>query len=273
MPTFRFQLAYDGTEFAGSQVQPGQRTVQGELERALASIGNGRVRTALAGRTDRGVHAVGQVASADLPRWRGTPEDLQRALEARLPQDLAATSVQECQARFHPRFDAVWREYRYRIVFGIADPFVSRYAVVLRRRLEPEVTAAAAGRLRGTHDFATFAGGGQGVPTADRTSGRPCTVRTIYRCESREVTLSTVATTGNAAEVLELRFVADGFLPRMVRNIVGVLIEIGQGRREVDWIDELVAVRDRRIGPPPAPPQGLMLWRIGFGHDEIEDWS
>src|SRR4051812_7234440 len=115
MPNYRIQLAYDGTEFAGSQVQPGQRTVQGELDRALAAIGSNQRRTTLAGRTDRGVHAVGQIAAASHAGWRGSPEQFQRALGARLPVDLAATSVRLCEPRFHPRFDAKWREYRYRI--------------------------------------------------------------------------------------------------------------------------------------------------------------
>jgi tRNA pseudouridine38-40 synthase len=272
MPTFRIQLAYDGTEFAGSQIQLGQRTVQGELERVLSSFSDGHVRATLAGRTDRGVHAVGQVAAANLPLWRSTPESLQRGLAAALPHDLAATEVWVCDPRFHPRFDAKWREYRYRIAFETSDPFVSRYAWSLRTPLAVDVTETAARQLCGTHDFATFAGGGQGVPAPCQPDWRRGTRRTIFRCECREVTVTTVASVGAPTRLFELRIVADGFLPRMVRNIVGALVEIGQGRRGIDWINQLVAARDRRVGPPPAPARGLTLWRVGFDDDAIEDW-
>ena len=273
MPTYRLQLAYDGTEFAGSQVQPRVRTVQGELDRALASLGNDRVKTTFAGRTDRGVHAIGQVVAASLARWRESPEDLLRALGTRLPDDLSAMAVQNCEPQFHPRFDAIWREYRYRVAFGIADPFTARYALVLRSPLELSVTAGAAERLVGRHDFATFASGGQGVPTSHRFAKRRGTTRSILRCECREVALSTIASTDAPTRLFEVRVVADGFLPQMVRNIVGALIEIGQGRRDSDWIDELVAQRDRRVGPSPAPARGLTLWRVGFGNDAIYGWQ
>jgi tRNA pseudouridine38-40 synthase len=273
MPTFRLHLAYDGTDFAGSQAQPGQRTVQGELQRAFASIGNPQVRTTFAGRTDRGVHAVGQVAAAELPLWRESPEQLQRALGATLPADLSATFVQYCESRFHPRFDATWREYRYRIAVGVVDPFVARYAHVLRHRLDIDAVKSAASRLYGRHDFATFASGGRGVPSPRHSTRRGGTTRSILLCECREVAFSTVATVGAPTPLYELRVVADGFLPQMVRNIVGALVEVGQGRRATDWIDELVAACDRRAGPSAAPAQGLILWRVGFGHDAFDDWE
>lgn len=272
MPTYRLQLAYDGTEFAGSQAQPGLRTVQGELERTLASLGNDRVRTTFAGRTDRGVHALGQVVTTSLARWRDSPEHLQRALGARLPHDLSAMAVQNCEPQFHPRFDAKWREYRYRVAFGITDPFTARYALVLRSPLELGVTTGAARRLVGRHDFATFASGGQGVPAPRRATERRGTTRSIFRCECREVVLNTIASTDVPIRLFELRVVADGFLPQMVRNIIGALIEIGQGRRDPDWIDELVASRDRRVGPSPAAARGLTLWRVGFDNDAIDEW-
>jgi len=272
MPTFRLRLAYDGTEFAGSQVQPGQRTVQGELNRAFVSIGIVPVRTTFAGRTDREVHAIGQVASATMPAWRDTPEQLQRALQARLPRDLSATTVEICDPKFHPRFDATWREYRYRIAVGTQEPFVARYAYVLRHRMDCEAAQAAVGRLCGKHDFATFASGGQGVPSARHIGRRHGTTRTILRCECREVGLNTIASFETPTRLFELRVVADGFLPQMVRNIAGAVIEVGQGRRGSEWIDDLVAARDRRIGPSPAPAQGLMLWRVGFENDAISDW-
>src|ERR671916_873396 len=113
MPSYRLTLAYDGTNFAGSQIQPNQRTVQGELEGVLGNLAGTPIRAIFAGRTDRGVHAVGQVAAVTLPAWGGTPLDLQQALNARLPADIAATRAAQCAESFNPRYDAEWREYRY----------------------------------------------------------------------------------------------------------------------------------------------------------------
>lgn len=272
MPTFRLILAYDGTEFAGSQVQPRQRTVQGELEDALTSIAGGPARTVFAGRTDRGVHAVGQVAAARLPNWRGEERDLDRALRATLPADLAATEACRCDEGFNPRFDAIWREYRYWVAPAKSNPFLSRYAWTTRSDVVAEAVVDGAQRFQGERDFASFAGGGQGVPWSDRSKRRRGTTRTVSRCECREIWVNAGPTAERSARVLEIRVVADGFLPRMVRTMVGALVEVGQERRDPAWIDELLALRDRRAGPPVAPPQGLTLWRVGFGGDSIEDW-
>src|SRR5918998_339150 len=123
MPHFRLTLAYDGTDFAGSQIQPNQRTVQGVLEDALGEIAASPIRALFAGRTDRGVHALGQVAAVGLPAWSATALDLLRALNTRLPGDLCATEAVPCGESFNPRFDALWREYRYWIAPGVISPF------------------------------------------------------------------------------------------------------------------------------------------------------
>jgi tRNA pseudouridine38-40 synthase len=272
MPCFRLTLAYDGTDFAGSQVQPNQRTVQGELERALATIADDSARTVFAGRTDRGVHAKGQVASARLPSWRGTEDALWRALRANLPADLAAVEVARCSEGFNPRFDAAWREYRYWIAPGANDPFLRRYAWETRGEVSAEAVAAGARELVGRHDFATFAGGGEGVPWSERARSARGTVRTILRCECRE--LAVHAGPGAEADkcILEVRVAADGFLPQMVRTIVGALFEVGQGRQEPEWVGHLLAARDRRLGPSIAPARGLTLWKVGFAGDVLDDW-
>ena len=132
MPSFRLTLAYDGTNFAGSQTQPNQRTVQGELEVVLGVISGTPIRAVFAGRTDRGVHAVGQVAAVTLTSWPATPLDLQQALNARLPADLRATDAATCADSFNPRYDALWREYRYWIAFAVVSPFLGRYAWIRR---------------------------------------------------------------------------------------------------------------------------------------------
>lgn len=271
MPSFRLTLSYDGTAFGGSQIQPGQRTVQGELEAALRRLGGLEADTTFSGRTDRGVHAFGQVVAVSFPEWRATAGDLERALAARLPGDMAARDVVESNTAFNPRFDAVWREYRYWIVPGVMSPFLGRYAWLLRDGGDTARMNEAAKLLLGTHDFASFAGGGEGVPWSERATRRRGTTRTLLRCAVRHLEVGLGPGRDAGAEALEVRVAADGFLPRMVRNITGALVEVGQGRREPTWIGEILAVKDRRHGSAVAPAHGLTLWRVGFPGDALVD--
>jgi tRNA pseudouridine38-40 synthase len=271
MPSYRLTLSYDGTAFAGSQIQPGQRTVQGDLEAALQRLGGVSATTTFAGRTDRGVHAFGQVVAVNFPEWRATAGDLERALAARLPGDIAARQVVDSGHAFNPRFDAVWREYRYWIVPGVASPFLGRYAWLLRDGGDAVRMNEAARLLLGTHDFASFAGGGEGVPWSERSARRRGTTRTLLRCAVRILELTPGPGRDVGAAALEFRIVADGFLPRMVRNITGALVEVGQGRQESAWIGEILAAKDRRQGSVVAPAHGLTLWRVGFPGDALVD--
>ncbi|MGH2618151.1 MAG: tRNA pseudouridine(38-40) synthase TruA [Thermomicrobiales bacterium] len=272
MPNFRLTLAYDGTDFCGSQVQPKQRTVQGELERVLGRIAGAPVRATFGGRTDRGVHAVGQIAVIGLPAWRNGATALQRALNASLPRDLAATGVDECQESFNPRFDATWRAYRYWVAPAVTSPFLGRVAWTPRADIDAEAVAAGARWFVGTHDFATFAGGGEGVPWSDRAHRPRGTTRTVYFCECRELSVRPGPSLDRLDRVVEIGVTADAFLPRMVRNIVGSLVEVGQGRQSPEWIGELLSRRDRRYGSTLAPPHGLTLHRIGFAGDPLVGW-
>jgi tRNA pseudouridine38-40 synthase len=271
MPSFRLTLAYDGTSFAGSQIQPNQRTVQGELEGVLGVIAGCPIRAILAGRTDRGVHAVGQVAAVTLPAWSATALDLQQALNARLPVDLGATAAALSADTFNPRYDAAWREYRYWIASAVVSPFLGRYAWIRRTEIDADAVRAGARNLVGTHDFASFAGDGDGVPWSPRATTPRGTTRTILRCDCQEVWPRIGPGSKVLAKVLEVRVVADGFLPHMVRNVVGALLQLGRGQRDSDWISELLAKQDRRLGPPAAPPHGLTLVRIGFAGDVLDD--
>jgi tRNA pseudouridine38-40 synthase len=271
MPSFRLKLAYDGTNFAGSQIQPNQRTVQGEFEGVLSAIARSPIRATFAGRTDRGVHAVGQVAAVTIPAWGATELDLQQAVNARLPVDIGATGAAHCAESFNPRHDAVWREYRYWIASAVVSPFLGRYAWIRRMQLDPEAVATGARQLVGTHDFASFAGGGEGVPWSERAAKPKGTTRTVLRCDCRQVHPTIGPGSDRHAAVLEVRIVADGYLPHMVRNVVGALLQIGQGQRDPEWISELLAERDRRVGPVAAPPHGLTLARVGFAGDELDD--
>jgi len=267
--TLRLTLAYDGSGFVGSQSQPGARTVQGELERALVVLGGGEVPATLAGRTDRGVHAAGQVASCVDPMPGLDAGRLTRALNAHLPPDLAVVAA-ERRDGFHARYDARWREYRYRVWCGPRQPQARGWAWERAGALDPVPMASAARRLVGERDFAALAGGGEGVPWGPR-QGRPRgTTRRLLRCDCREMEPWWGPSAGG--QLLEVRVVADGFLPRMVRNIVALLAEVGRGERPPEAVEAILAGRDRRAGPTAtAPPHGLTLWRVGYDDDRPED--
>ncbi len=153
----------------------------------------------------------------------------------------------------------------------MAGPFLGRYAWSRRSEVDADAVRASAGRLVGTHNFASFAGGGEGVPWSHRATRPKGTARTIFRCDCREIQVRIGPGSDESARVLEVRVVADGFLPQMVRNIVGALLDVGQGRRDPDWISELLTARDRRFGAATAPAHGLTLTRVGFSGELLDD--
>lgn len=257
-------LSYDGSGFAGSQRQSNRRSVQAELERALAKLANRETPVALAGRTDEGVHAAGQVASAaDVrPEWDG--QRYLSALNAFLPADCAVLEVTKEPPSFHARYNAVWREYRYRVWSGARQPLVRNVTWQRHGAFDTEAMRNGIARLVGTHDFASFAGGGDGVPWSERRNTQRGTVRTVLLGDVRSIS----PWWGDASgQLIEIRIAADGFLPRMVRTIAGVIVEIGQQRKDVAWIDTLLAERDRRLAGETAPARGLTLWRVGYAED------
>ena len=268
-PVLKLTLGYDGSAFWGSQRQAQVRTVQQELEDALARFGMEDLRTEFAGRTDRGVHAVGQVARCADIRSNLQPGAIQSALNRLLPDDVAISNVERVPTGFHPRYDATWREYRYRVWSGSKQPVTARYCWNRRSALDLGAMANGANRLIGTHDLASFTGGGEGVPWSTRAQARRGTTRTILHCSVREVGAWWGTVPGGGAG-LELRIVADGFLPQLVRTVVSALVDIGQGDQDPAWIDDLLAVADRRNGPALAPANGLILWRVGYGNDVPE---
>ena len=261
MYRLRLTLAYDGAAFAGSQIQPGQRTVQGEIERALTTLDGQPVRAVFAGRTDTGVHAVAQVAHADVERER-EPAAWRQGLNGLLSPDVRVTNVRVVSSGFHARYDATWRQYRYAIWNGAVQPPLTRGMMWHRRRpLDVAAMTAASRTLIGTHDFASFAGDGRGVP-ACRTE----TVRTMrvaeWTAERRPEAI--------AGRALMFTIEGNGFLPHMVRNVVGSLVLIGMGDAPVDWMSTLLVERDRRLAAPTAPPHGLTLWQVRYERDECE---
>jgi tRNA pseudouridine38-40 synthase len=258
MRRVRLDIAYDGTDFHGAQVQPCGRTVGGEIEAALARITGAARRVSFAGRTDQGVHAAGQVAHVDLPATL-PDERLLRALNAVLSDDVAIIAARTVPATFHARYDARWREYRYQVWNApTRHPALTRTTWHLRRPLNLAALDVATMVLLGEHDFAAFAGQGLGVPA--RSGGRS-TVRAIldatWTAEPAPVPVP-------EGRLIEFRVRGTGFLPQMVRTIVGAAIEVGMGRQRPEWFAAIQAGRDRRAVPAPAPPQGLSLWAVGY---------
>jgi tRNA pseudouridine38-40 synthase len=251
----RLTLAYDGAAFAGSQIQPGRRTVQGEIERALAALDGQPVRAVFAGRTDTGVHAVGQVAHADVHRER-EPETWRQGLNGILSPDVRVTNLTVVPDGFHARYDATWRQYRYMVWNGEIQPPLTRGTMWHRRRpLDVAAMNRAARSLIGDHDFAAFAGDGRGVP--DRHAGTVRTMRVAeWATERRPEAIAGLA--------LVFTIEGSGFLPHMVRNLVGSLVLTGMGDRPENWIATLLVGRDRRLAAPTAPPHGLILWQVRY---------
>ena len=240
-------LEYDGTAFAGSQVQPNARTVQGELEEALDRLIGVPTRVRLAGRTDAGVHATGQVAAFSalpgaLPRGGGLPE-LQRRLNAALPPDLAVRSLRKVRNGFDPRRDALRRVYRYRIRTDAGKRPLDRYRTLeIDDRLDVAAMRAAAARMLGERDFAAL---------GSHARGR--TVRHMTEVDVRR-----------RGDLVEVRVTADAFLRRMVRSIVAVLLEVGRGRMDPEGVDALLDPNRRALHGRAAPPRGLTLERIVY---------
>ncbi|MFQ6057753.1 MAG: tRNA pseudouridine(38-40) synthase TruA [Anaerolineae bacterium] len=237
-------VEYDGTAYHGFQVQPGRRTIQGELERALASVTQEEIRVVGAGRTDAGVHALGQVISFTTG-WDRPLAELQRALNAVLPRDIAVREIAEAPPGFHARYSAVSRQYRYTVLNRpVRSPLAERFAYHFATSLAVEPMAEACSHLVGRHDFASFG-------RAMREDGS--TERTVHRAQCwRE------------DDHVYVDIVADAFLRRMVRRIVGGLLEVGTGRLSSDEFREILLARDPSLIKTTAPPRGLCLIRVNY---------
>ena len=248
----RLTLHYDGGAFHGWQVQPAARTVQGELDAALSRLTDRRTTSLGAGRTDSGVHATGQVASALVPgKWRAPA--LRRALNAILPGDVWIAEAEEVAESFHARYDAVGRGYVYRVGTAplAASPLHRRWCWALGEALDADALARAAAPLPGEHSFRAFAKAGQ------PERGERCIV---YRAEWRPW-----AELGVAFHV-----VANRFLHHMVRYLVGTMVEVARGRRDPDEMARLLDPEGGLETSPPAPPEGLFLTRVYYTQGELE---
>jgi tRNA pseudouridine38-40 synthase len=253
MRTFKVTLSYDGTDFSGFQRQLNRRTVQAELEAALAPIEGAPVTVAGAGRTDAGVHALGQVASFKLSSSIAASA-LLRALNATLPEDVRVLAVDEMPDGFHARFSARSKAYRYRISnTPVLSPFQRRYAWHLSRKLDLPAMTAAARELVGEHDFSCFQAHAR---AGARQTG--ATVRTITRSTWAEEPVSA------GGRLLTYEIAGSGFLKYMVRTVIGTLVEVGDGRRTPQSIGDLLRAGDRGSAGPTAPPAGLYLVRVDY---------
>lgn len=258
-------LEYDGTDFKGSQLQANGRTVQGELETALARLtglkAGERCVVSLAGRTDSGVHASGQVANF-LTASRLPLETFRRGLNALLPFDLAVLSAEEVPEDFHARFSAKERAYHYNILNRpVRSPLARRFAYQVAPPLDLPAMQVAANSLVGERDFASFAGAGWGVKAQldpHAKADNPSTVRNLLKAEWL------VETGWLVGERLVLEVVANAFLPHMIRNIVGTLLLVGKGERTPEDFARIVAVCDRRQAGPTAPACGLSLVSVRY---------
>lgn len=243
----RLDVSYDGAGFSGWAIQPGRRTVQGELELALRTVLRlSAVRLTVAGRTDAGVHAIGQVAHCDLPEL---PDDLLHRLAGVLPPDVRVRAIRAVPGEFDARFAALWRRYVYRVddAPGGGNPLRRGQVLAWPRPLDASAMAAAAGRLLGLHDFAGFCRRREGATT----------IRTLTR-------LSVERDGTEIACTVE----ADAFCHSMVRSLVGALIAVGEGRRPPEWPATLLG-RDRRVDEVPvAPAYGLTLVAVGYPPDD-----
>ena len=254
MRTLKLTLSYDGSNYAGWQSQTRQRTLQDALEQVLLRITGEAIRVTASGRTDSGVHALGQVVSfrtaSQLPAQKFC-----RALNAWLPRDMAALAVEEAPDNFHAIRWAVRKRYRYTIQDGpILDVFRRHYCWHNFTRLDVDAMHAAAQSLVGKHDFVSFETGG---------SPRKTSVRTVYELSVRR---------GIEAEahLVFTEIEADGFLYNMVRTIVGTLIEVGRGGRPISWPGEVLYACSRRSAGMTAPAHGLTLMKVEYGATDAD---
>ena len=264
MPNIRLTVAYDGTNFCGWQVQPDARTVQGELQSAIEALTGERVNLLAAGRTDSGVHALGQVASfvtdATIPAEKWRP-----ALQGKLPRDVVILDSREAPPDFHATYSAVSKRYRYLIRRSLVDdPLVGRYAWRIAGELDADAMNAAAAALLGRHDFRCF---------ETEWPNKATSVRTILHARFESTSqwpawsserLSAGPNSAARDEFLCFEIEADGFLYNMVRAIVGTLVNIGRGKWPVECRAQIIEGQNRSTAGETAPAHGLYLVHVRY---------
>jgi len=268
LQNWKLTLAYDGTDFSGWQVQPGETTVQGELQAALGRVTSETPLPQGSGRTDAGVHALGQVASFVL-RAPIPPGNLVRALNRTLPASIRVLDAKRVSASFHARHSAVAKTYEYRVFReAICPPFLDRYVLACSWPMDMDDLQRAAKCFEGEHDFLSFAATDPDLTSRSASAPEPgpnaelsaiprTTIRTIFsstwECQKTDL-----------AELLFYRVRGNGFLHHMVRNLVGTMLDVGRGRLESNAIPGIIAVRARSAAGPTAPARGLFLHSVEY---------
>jgi tRNA pseudouridine38-40 synthase len=277
LQTWKLTLAYDGTDFSGWQIQPGERTVQGELQAALGRVTGESPLPQGSGRTDAGVHALGQVASFELAA-NIPPGNLERALNRTLPPAIRILEARTVPSTFHARHSTVAKTYEYRVFREpICPPFLARYVYACPWPMDLALLQRSALLFEGEHDFLSFAAtdpdlasrnravgsvGEQAVdvdhdPDSPATPGKQGAIRTIYSSTWEQ----RASENGN---MLVYRVRGNGFLHHMVRNLVGTMLDVGRGYRMIDEIPLILAARSRSAAGPTSPAQGLFLQSVEY---------
>ena len=244
MQNYKFTIAYDGTRFFGWERQPDRDTIQGKIEAVLSRLAGQPVEIIGAGRTDAGVHARAMVANAQLD-VRESPEEIRDYCNRYLPDAIAVREVKPCGPRFHARYNALGKTYRYTCHTGAVKPvFDRRYVTLLDYDPDVEKMRLAAAYLLGENDFASFCGN----PRMKKSAVRLVDHISIERRKDRVV----------------FTFHGTGFLQNMVRIMVGTLLEVGRGYWEPEHVQEILQARDRKQAGPTAPPEGLCLMKVDY---------
>ncbi|MHB8301421.1 MAG: tRNA pseudouridine synthase A [Acidobacteriaceae bacterium] len=305
MNNWKLTLAYDGTDYSGWQVQPGRASIQGALADAIASLTGERLLPQGSGRTDAGVHALGQVASfrlaAAIP-----PGNLQRALNRILPAAIRVRTAEHVPSEFHARHSARGKIYQYRIFTGtVCPPFLARYVTCWQRPLDVDAMQRASARVLGMHDFTSFAASdpdraARMAAVASRQRGEMLaisepagrdrshafTTRTmegnVRRIDVSQWSRTPISSStlllpeemppeeaAEGGQLLTYTVRGDGFLHHMVRNLVGTFLLVGEGRIAPDAVSEILQARDRALAGPTAAPSGLYLMKVLYG-GEVE---
>ena len=259
MRNIKLTLAYDGTDYSGWQAQPDQPTIQGEVARVLKQVSQQDVALHGAGRTDAGVHALGQVANFQTAS-RLSPSELHRAINALLPAAIRVLAAEEVPADFHARHSANGKVYSYRIVCdAVMPPFAARYALHHPGALDVHAMESATAHFIGEHDFTSFAAS----PDAGADSGeRPSPVRTIW--ESSVLLVPAMEPPALPSGTLQFRVRGRSFLRYMVRKMVGTLLDVGRGRLQPADVARILAARDPGQSGATAPPHGLFMERVEY---------
>ena len=251
--TLSLTVSYNGAPFSGFARQPGQLTVQGELEQALSLVFRRPMEVVCSGRTDAGVHALGQVVSFDVANDELEGRNLyslRRSLNALTHEDITVCEVEERQPGFSARFDAQWREYHYHVCLDEVPPlFMRDFSWYVHGQLDIDAMREAAAHLVGEHDFKSFCMAASAV-------GKP-TCRNVH-----EISLSQEMIMGE--DILTIKVVGNAFLHSMVRTIVGTLVMVGRGQRKPEWVREVLEARNRTAAGENAPAAGLVFWRVQY---------